>query len=1195
MAPKKYSASGKKQPPKGSNRGSNGELAGWALAIVSAVLLLCICIPIALGPISLAIRGFIMGVFGLIAYPLLACSLIGAIALIKGWSSKVKGKTIAGIIVSTLCIIMILQLATSYMYLGNGINAYISAVYDSKVTIGGCLFGVFTYGLATALSQVGFYVLFAALLILTLLLTTGIISRVRTGGAEKVRQPRGRGRVVEDEPEPNPGFAKGYAAPAAVKPLVDNSLFVGVIDPGSAVESGNFDDIQQYQPQPLTPQQNTSNSYSNSYYDQKTEFLSYHDPQPEETTDSSGRTFKSEAHRILFGDTPEFKPVYYDVGSTSSSSSSSSSSYGGAFSASSYQYTPQYTPSSGYVSPLDGYSSPFGNEPEQPVRETPKETIKGGRPPKIVHKIPESIILPEKDISDQIVGGNIVNGDDFAQKTKEEKKRVQESDTEQQSFVDHISSKYRVYEDEPKYEEEKIVRDPIMNGDYFGKQRPAPRQEVRQEEVRREPVKSEPAIKNEPVYREPIIKSDPVYKPIKKDPPVLEIKKVSPPPAPQVTAEEEFDNSFDDDDILADGALSYDGSVDEDADEEQSFASLLESEPAIINRRGVEDFIAAEPFPEEEIEDDEEDSLVLPPVEEAKGVDTESSSFHIIDEVEDKSEYTFDVHKDHTGYYETVKEKPGFESRVNALDTKLSKKKPPAVPENQIDFTEYAKAETAEEPPKPKKRRKTNYIAPPLDLLSDMSTDPGDYGADAEAKARILENTLESLKIPAKVVGITRGPAVTRYELEIPPGIPVKRIAQFTSDIEYNLAVERGIRIETPIPGKRAVGIEVPNESIAIVALRDVIGSREFQNNSSPLTLAVGRDIAGKNIVAQMEKLPHLLIAGATGSGKSACLNSIIMSILYKASPDDVRLILIDPKQVEFVMYREMPHLLIKDIVNEPEQAINAFKWAKIEMERRYKLMSKHCVRNISEFNNSPAVKDGSEEKLPYIIIIVDELSDLMMSSSRKKDLEDKIMSMAAKARAAGLHLILATQRPSVDVITGTIKANLPSRIAFAVTSNADSRTILDSIGAETLLGRGDMLYAPSDMPEPKRVQGAFVTTEDVSAVVSYVKEHNESVYDESAAHDIMFKEEKQAEIEEDFDEGDGYDSLMRDVLRRVIESGQASTSMIQRRFSVGYARASRIIDQMETSAFIGPLEGSKPREVYITREQFAELFGEEV
>ena len=422
----------------------------------------------------------------------------------------------------------------------------------------------------------------------------------------------------------------------------------------------------------------------------------------------------------------------------------------------------------------------------------------------------------------------------------------------------------------------------------------------------------------------------------------------------------------------------------------------------------------------------------------------------------------------------------------------------------------------------------------------------------------------------------------------------MRKIDGFSSDIEYNLASNGKIRIETPIPGKRAVGIEVPNTDIATVGLRDLLESKEFQTASSPVTLAIGKDIAGNNIICNLEKMPHLLIAGATNSGKSACLNSIITSILYKASPDEVRMILIDPKEVEFRIYQDMPHLLIKDIISETDQAIRAFKWAKNEMDRRYKLLSRYYARNILEFNSNACVKDGIEEKMPRIVIIVDELCELMMSANRK-DLEDKIMSMAQKARAAGIHLILATQRPSVDVITGTIKANLPSRIAFSVSSFNDSRTILDQGGAESLLGKGDMLYSPADMAQPKRVQGAFIKSKEVEDVVNYVKEHNQSDYD-SSVEDLIMTEETPATDSTGGDDDEEFDPLIKDVLRRVIETGQASTSMIQRRFSVGYARASRIIDQMEMHRFIGPLEGSnKPREVYITAEQFRETFGEDI
>ena len=587
-----------------------------------------------------------------------------------------------------------------------------------------------------------------------------------------------------------------------------------------------------------------------------------------------------------------------------------------------------------------------------------------------------------------------------------------------------------------------------------------------------------------------------------------------------------------------------------------------------------------------------------------------SKKLESFEEFLDRSETKEAVKNDHSGYYEEIKDESGkiapFDTRVADIDRSLNGRgglpeKPMRVPrslkaENQIPIENYMAGAAAapSAPPKPR-RRHSRYTPPPLELLLNAVNAPHeDAEADTAERSYLLEQTLKGLKLPATVSGVTRGPAVTRYELVMPQGIPIKRIEQYVTDIEYYLASNGKIRLETPIPGKRAVGIEVPNAKVDIVALRDIIQSSEFYKAASPLTLALGKDIAGAHIVCELDKMPHLLIAGATGSGKSACLNSIIMSLVYKSSPDDVRLILIDPKHVEFPIYKNLPHLLTGDIINDGQEALNAFKWLRNEMERRYLLFSKNMVRNLPEFNKCDAVKNGEEEKIPCIVLIVDELAELMMNQNRK-DLEEKIMSMAQKARAAGIHLIMATQRPSVDVITGTIKANLPSRIAFAVKSVIDSRTILDSAGAETLLGRGDMLYAPIGVDDPKRVQGAFVTNEEVAAVVEYVKAHNEAIFDNEFKESITIREETEETSISD-EEDSGFDPLMPNILKLVIETGTASTSFIQRRFAVGYARAARIMDQMEMNRFIGPLEGgSKPRIVHITREQYFELFGEAI
>jgi S-DNA-T family DNA segregation ATPase FtsK/SpoIIIE len=509
----------------------------------------------------------------------------------------------------------------------------------------------------------------------------------------------------------------------------------------------------------------------------------------------------------------------------------------------------------------------------------------------------------------------------------------------------------------------------------------------------------------------------------------------------------------------------------------------------------------------------------------------------------------------------------------------------------------YLNSTAAATPPVKPRKKRGRYVPPPVDLLTSESTNPDEYTEDCESNAMTLEETLKNLRLPAKVIGITRGPAVTRYELEMPPGYTVKRMEGFSQDIAYSLASAGGIRIEAPIPGKRAVGVEVPNATIGIVSLREMIESQEFVKSSSHLSMCIGKDIAGKPIICSLEKMPHLLVAGSTGSGKSACLHSLIISMLYKASPSEVRLILIDPKRVEFPFYKDLRHLMINQIINEREHAINVFKWVREEMEQRYKLLAKYNARNLGEYNTSAAVKSGEAEKLPSIVIIVDELSDLMQGGY-KKEMEEHILSIAQKARASGVHLILATQRPSVDVITGTIKINLPSRIALAVSNAVDSKTILDQSGAEMLLGRGDLLFAPIDAPDPKRIQGAYVTKEEVEAIVEFINENNdEDFYDEAEEKILRTKETEEDDEEDEDGGGDGYDPLLEEVARKVIETNQASTSMMQRRFKLGYARASRIIDQMEKFNFIGSMDinrPTKPREVYITREMFKEFFGKE-
>ena len=476
-----------------------------------------------------------------------------------------------------------------------------------------------------------------------------------------------------------------------------------------------------------------------------------------------------------------------------------------------------------------------------------------------------------------------------------------------------------------------------------------------------------------------------------------------------------------------------------------------------------------------------------------------------------------------------------------------------------------------------------DYEFPPIEFLNASKTNVKNTKKALTETASKLQKTLHSFGVSAKVENVSVGPTITRYELKPAEGVRVSKIAKLADDIALNLAAE-SIRIEAPIPGKQAVGIEIPNKEKEMVVLRDIIDSKEFKTAKSKLSFAVGKDAAGDVIVSDIAKMPHVLIAGSTGSGKSVCINTLITSIIYKAKPSEVKLVMVDPKVVELSVYNGIPHLLIP-VVTDPKKAAGALSWAVQEMVNRYHLFAEKNVRDIEGYNQA-LEKEGIEEKLPQIVIIIDELADLMMVAA--KDVEDAICRLAQMARAAGMHLVIATQRPSVDVITGIIKANIASRISFAVTSQVDSRTIIDSAGAEKLLGKGDMLFFPSGVLKPQRIQGAFISDAEVEKIVSFLKENGGATYNE----DILEKIEKANSTDKELDEEaeDEIDPLLMEAIDVVVDMGQASTSFIQRRFKVGYARAGRIIDQMEQRGIISGYEGSKPRQVLMPKERWEEL-----
>ena len=532
----------------------------------------------------------------------------------------------------------------------------------------------------------------------------------------------------------------------------------------------------------------------------------------------------------------------------------------------------------------------------------------------------------------------------------------------------------------------------------------------------------------------------------------------------------------------------------------------------------------------------------------------------------------------------TGEQADGVSPDIRAVIRKATMKKSVADTENNAAFQTSLFADD--------ESRDADYRYPPISLLDrPKAVSEEDATTELQTNAELLVSTLKSFGVQTRIVDISRGPAVTRYELQPLAGVKISKITNLSDDIALNLAAS-GVRIEAPIPGKQAVGIEVPNKVVGMVKMRELVDSNAFSVAKSKLTVALGKDIAGSVTLADLAKMPHLLIAGATGSGKSVCINSLICSLLYKSSPNDVRLLMIDPKYVELSVYNGIPHLLVP-VVNDPRKAAGALAWAVNEMLNRYNIFKENEARDLATFNKYVEKKKTEDpecmlERMPQIVIIVDELADLMMAAP--KEVEDSICRLAQMARAAGMHLVIATQRPSVDVITGLIKANIPSRIAFFVSSQIDSRTILDGGGAEKLLGRGDMLFSPVGSSKPTRIQGCYLSDREIREITDHVKESSTSNYDEEISDEIDKQAiaDTSAKKKKDADEDD--DPILLEAIRVVVEAGQASTSLLQRRLSMGYARAGRTIDKLEEKGIVGPHEGSKPRKVLISRQQWMEM-----
>lgn len=633
---------------------------------------------------------------------------------------------------------------------------------------------------------------------------------------------------------------------------------------------------------------------------------------------------------------------------------------------------------------------------------------------------------------------------------------------------------------------------------------------------------------------------------------------------------------------LNDFMEDFDDDEDDDEDEDDFDDDWEEEEPRFFRSRARAERSA------EKTRDEELEEMLQQGSDTSEGLGNFDVDVPILTEVpprdaEDVNPLFEDAHESGTEHYQMSREEEArfrkmVEKAAEESDREAANRLPWAGESAEPDDGVY------EEP------SEIPYTPPPLALLhrATAGANDADKTAELSEKGKQLVDTLASFGVSVRIIGIRRGPTVTRYEIQPAAGVKISKITALADDIGLNLG-GKSVRIEAPIPGKPAVGVEVPNNSKDIVTLREILESREFQESKSKLTFAVGKDIDGNVILGDIAKMPHMIIAGTTGSGKSVCTNSIIMSILYHASPDEVRMVLVDPKVVEFQPYDGVPHLLIPVVTN-PQKAAGALNWAVIEMERRYALCAQYGVRDLRGYNTiaecTPELK-----KLPQILIIIDEFADLMMSSS--KEVEAAVIRIAQKARAAGIHLIIATQRPTVDVITGLIKSNVPSRIGMSVKSVQDSRNILDCAGAETLLGNGDLLFYPNGSREPKRVQGCFCSDAEVEAVTAFLKQNGASEYDSEIIEAVeqntpQNKNEKSA-AEDDYGELSGDDALCLKAAELAVDMGQLSTTAVQRRLKLGYAKAARIVDELEERGIVGPLEGAKGRKVLMTPQELTE------
>ena len=1119
---------------KKKNKTNNGshDILGVTLIVISAFLLLCIVIKPILGVFSEAIFGVLLGTFGIASYPILIATLILGIFILGGRKAQADVKTKVGIAFAVIFGLIILQLASTHAFLNKNFSGYIESVYACKYSVGGVIMGLIAYGFKAIITEPAAYVLFSLALILDILLMTSAFKKLRAA-----IKNRGDKKSKEEQPE-----QETVVEPVGPQMVVDATplpgLFTGTIERGSpeiSVDTGAASDI------PISTARKISDYSDSPVFDEPA-------PADHNAVAAAARVrLYSDKEAIMRQAAEEFRQA-----------------------------------NAAAQQPVEQEPAPEPI-PEQPAASYMPEAIE---PAARVYNDALSSERPRRVDYDGMP--NNLNALYFPPD-----KNIHFNDVGIETIVD----------EHPKTEP---VPDPAREPIYDGSDvyRPAfgmPKTNMRLEHV--EPIidASQPMSPASPVtlpvHNEPVrpVMQAPVQQPIIEAPtqaPIMPAaqsaedfflgnefeSKLQPIVEPEPTRVPPLEtDKFKEEDIF-DASDALNPFVGQGGGALQEQEEILDGSKPYEPTYGQSDI--EEIAPDVDIDDGILDGLRI---SDEPAIDLSENSF---------DEGDVFTGEDLSGMYISADApvKPAVEPVKPARQRKSN-----APLENQMTIQgvlQEQAANTVVPLQDGKKYRQYNYKSPPYDLLK-IYDKVDSAQEELQANAQTLEDVVSRfLKTQVHVINIVPGPQVTRYELEVPSGTSVKAIESRCADIAYELAAVSGVRVEAPIPGKRAVGIEVPNKSKAIVGLREVVDSPIFVKHKSPMVFSVGKDIGGELVVCDLEKVPHLLIAGQTGSGKSAGLNSLIVSLLYKSSPDDLRFILIDPKRVEFSKFRGMPHLLFEKTITEPGEALNALKWADKEMNRRYTVLQKYACSKLAEYNSMPDVKSGKIGKLPHIVIIIDELANLMQSSV-SGEIESKISSIAALARAAGIHLIVATQRPSADVITGTIKANLTSRIAFKVPDATNSRIIIDVVGAEALTGDGDMLFYPQDAYAPKRVQGSFVSGEEVLSVVNHLKENYECDFDEEAEKFVSGGSSGGGGGGEG---GGELDPLSSRIMAHAIKAKQISTSVVQRRFSIGYARAARIIDNMEAVGYIGPITGNnKPRDVLMTVEQYKEVFGHDL